>query len=181
VLDVVEVLPGRRDVTMVRKLERFLQDDRSAVHALVDEVDRHAGHLHAVLKRLIDRAEARKRGQQRRVDVHDPSAEAAYEAGRQELHEAREHHELHVARLQPGRERLVTASAIRLVREREHRRLDARRLRALEAARLRAAGGDSRDLDVRALEIIDQRLEVRPLAGDQHCDPKAHAAMRNTG
>ena len=36
--------------------KRLLQDDRAAVDALVDEVDGHAGHLHAVLERLLDRA-----------------------------------------------------------------------------------------------------------------------------
>src|SRR3954452_15883179 len=38
VLDLVEMLPGRCDVAMVGKLEGFLQEDRPAVHALVDEV-----------------------------------------------------------------------------------------------------------------------------------------------
>src|SRR6185503_7995349 len=60
VLDLVETLLDRvdlplahsLDVAMVGKLERLLQDDRPAVHPLVQEVDRHAGHLHAVLERL---------------------------------------------------------------------------------------------------------------------------------
>src|SRR3954454_17451345 len=54
VLDLLEVPPGRRDVAMVRKLERLLQQNRPAVDALVDEMDRDAGHLHAVVERLLD-------------------------------------------------------------------------------------------------------------------------------
>src|SRR5215216_4590117 len=41
VLDLMKELTGRRDVPMVRKLERFLQHDRPAVHALVHEMHRH--------------------------------------------------------------------------------------------------------------------------------------------
>ena len=34
---------------------------------------------------------------------------------------------------------------------------------------------------VRVAEVVDQRLKVRPLSGYEHCNPKAHAAMRSTG
>ena len=60
----------------VRQLDRALEDDRPGVDALVDEVDGDAEHLHAVVERLLDRADARERRQQRRVDVDHALREA---------------------------------------------------------------------------------------------------------
>src|SRR5215210_998182 len=60
VLDVMEALADGRDVPMVGKVERFLKQNRAAVHALVDEVDGHPRHLDAVLDGLLDRPEAGK-------------------------------------------------------------------------------------------------------------------------
>ena len=45
----------------VRQLDRALGDDRPGVDALVDEVHGDAEDLHAVLERLLDRADARER------------------------------------------------------------------------------------------------------------------------
>ena len=64
-------------VACVGQLDRALEDDRAGVDPFVDEVDRHAEDLHAVLDRLLDRAHAREGGQQRRVDVEDPVAGSA--------------------------------------------------------------------------------------------------------
>ena len=68
---------GRR-----RQVERALEDDRAGVDALVDEVDGHAEHLDAVGERLLDRADARERRQQRRVHVDDALGEAGEERRR---------------------------------------------------------------------------------------------------
>src|SRR3954467_12362272 len=56
VLDLLEVPPGRRDVAMVRKLERLLQQNRPAVDALVDEMDRDYRHPRALPGRPLDHA-----------------------------------------------------------------------------------------------------------------------------
>src|SRR3954449_8401529 len=73
VLDLVHSFLDRGDVARIRKnVEGFLQDDRAAVDALVDEVHGDPHHLHAVLDRLVDRAHPAERRQQRRVDIDDP-------------------------------------------------------------------------------------------------------------
>ena len=172
-------LADRRDVAMVGEVERFLKQDRAAVHALVDEVDGHARHLHAVLDRLLDRAEPGERGKQRRMHVHDPPGEAADEARREQLHEPGEHDELHLALLEPAGERLVALGSVGLVGQREHRRLDPRPLGPLEPASVRAARHDADDLDpVPAVHVVDERLEVRPLARDQDCPNGAQLTPR---
>src|SRR3954454_24637273 len=76
-LDLVDPLLDLPDVARIGKLERLLQDDRPAVHALVHEVDADARDLHAVLDRLLDRLHAGECGQERGVHVHDPPLEAA--------------------------------------------------------------------------------------------------------
>ena len=103
---------GRR-VGRLWELQRALEDDRSGVHALVDEVHGDAEHLHAVGERLLDRGEARKGGQQRRVDVDHALRELPQERGREELHVAGEHDEPGVGRtravevLRGGRSKVI--------------------------------------------------------------------------
>jgi len=154
---------------------------RRRIDALVDEVDRDAGDLDPVLDRLLDGAETREGGQQRRVDVDDTARETADEAGCQELHETGEHDQVNRPRLEPAGQRLVAPGAVRLVGEREDAGLDPRRLRPPETASGGPAGGHRRYLDLRVAEIVDQRLQVRPVTRDEDCDPKAHAATRSTG
>src|SRR5918992_5742756 len=91
----------------IGELERLLEDDRPAVHPLVHEVHGGSGELDPVVERRLDRPNARERGQERRVDVHDPALEAADEARAEYLHEAREHDELHAPLLEPVAERAV--------------------------------------------------------------------------
>ena len=66
----------------VRQVDRALEDDRPGVDALVDEVDGDAEDLDAVGERLLDRADARERRQQRGMDVDDALGEAAEEVRR---------------------------------------------------------------------------------------------------
>src|SRR3954469_7163788 len=81
-------------VGRVRQLDRALEDDRPAVDPLVDEVDRHAEDLDAIGERLADRADAGERGEQRGVDIDHALREPPQEAGRQQLHVARQDDEL---------------------------------------------------------------------------------------
>src|SRR3954470_21550105 len=55
VLDRVDGFLDRFRVRRIRKLESLLQDDRPAVHALVDEVHRHPYDPHPILERPLDR------------------------------------------------------------------------------------------------------------------------------
>ena len=58
------------------QLDRLLEDDRPRVDPLVHEVDRDAEDLHAVVERLLDRAHARERGQQRGMHVDHAQGKA---------------------------------------------------------------------------------------------------------
>src|SRR5436190_1429378 len=64
-LDLMDAFLDGGDVTRVCRFERegLLQDDRPAVDALVDEVDGDPEHLHPVVERLLDRAQAGEGGQ----------------------------------------------------------------------------------------------------------------------
>src|SRR3954464_13918070 len=98
VLDLVDPFLDRGDVARIRKrVERFLQDDRPGVDALVHEVDGHSHHPRAVLHGLLDRTEARERREERRMNVHDPSGEAPDERRAEDLHEPGEHQQVDVA------------------------------------------------------------------------------------
>ena len=118
----------------IRKLERLLKHDRPAVHALVDEVHGHTGHLDPVLDRALDRPQARERRQQRRVHVHDPAREAPDELGREQLHEAGQDDQVDPERLEPVAQGAVALLALGVLR-RSRRRPTRRRRPPLAPAR----------------------------------------------
>ena len=90
-------------IARVGHRDRALEQDRPGVDALVHEVDRDADDLHAVVDRLLDRPDARERGQQRRVDVDDAVGESRHERGRQQRHVAGQDDELGALRDAPSR------------------------------------------------------------------------------
>src|SRR4051812_9669808 len=177
VLDLVDPLLHNGDVPRIGKLESLLKEDGPAVDSLVDEMHGNSGNLHAVVDRLSDRADARECREQRRVHVHDPVREAPDEHRGEQLHEPREHDQLRAAGLDPVAQGRVALRPIPVLLLREHRCLDACGLSTLEPARVRAIRPHADDLDVTAVEPVDQRLEVAPLARDEDDDREAHAAM----
>jgi hypothetical protein len=178
VLDLVHAPLGLLHGARIGQRERLLQDDRPAVHALVHEVDGHAGQLDPVLERLLDRPHTREGRQQRRVHVHDPAREAADESRTEDLHEARQHHQAHAPLLQPVAERPVALVAVGVGVAREDGRLHAGAACTLEPPGALPARGYGGDVD---RVVVEQRLQVGALPGDQYRDRKAHAATRSTG
>src|SRR4051795_7670873 len=111
------------------------------------------------------------------MDVDDPAREAAYEARPEQLHEAGEHEQLHVALLDPVGERLVTRPPVGERTPLEHAGLHPGRLRTLEPARARPARRDRDHLHaVTAVRPVEDGLEVRALARDKYGYAQAHAA-----
>src|SRR4051812_13443043 len=87
VLDFVDPFLDCGDVPRIRiNRERLLRDDRPRVDALVHEVHGHAHLLDPVVERLLYRPNAGEGGQQRRMDVDDPAAEAPDERCAEQLH-----------------------------------------------------------------------------------------------
>jgi len=68
--------------------DRVLEQDRTGIDAVVDEVDGDAEDAHAVGDGLADGVEAGEGGQQRRMDVDDPVAEGGDEARAEDRHVA---------------------------------------------------------------------------------------------
>ena len=117
---------------------------------------------------------AREGGQQRRVDVEDPVGEARHEARVEDRHVAGEHDELDA----PAR------PASRPWRRRARRappNSERRKTRdgtpaacgALERARRGLVAGHGDDLDLAAVDAVEQRLEVRALARGEDADPQS--------
>ena len=144
----------------------LLPHDRPGVEALVDEVDRDTRRGHPGRERLVDRARARELRQERRVHVDDPLAEAVEERRRQQVHVARADDQPHAPLLEPVRHRGVPLHAVVVVLERERGGGDARGRRPLERARVGPVGRDGAHGQPR----VEQRLEVRALAADEHSD-----------
>ena len=111
------------------------------------------------------------------MHVDDPAPEATDELGPEQLHESGQHNQVDRALVDPVGQRPIAAMTVPLGRE--HGRLHARALGARQAARVGPARGDADHLDaVAPVDRVQDRLEVRPLAGDQDSDPEGH---RSTG
>ncbi len=118
-------------------------------------------------ERVLDRVRARELRQQRRVDVDDPAREALEEACGEELHVAGADDELDAVLLEPVGHRQCRAPRGRRSRRARRRGRDPGRARRARArARLGPVRGDRGDRQAG----VDQRLQVRALAADEHAD-----------
>ena len=130
-------------------------------------MDRRAADAHAVRERLSLGVEPGKRGQQRRVDVHDAIRKRVEQRGADEAHESSEADETDVARAQ-----LVGDGAVVGVAIGEAARIEGQRAsRPASRARARPGGigaigdddGDRRiEPAVAMASMIDCRLLPRP-------------------
>ena len=92
---------------------------------------RAAGNLHAVVQRLPLRIEARKRGQQRGMNVQHAVRESPHEMRAQQPHEARQTDQFHLMRPQFFDQQLVVSFALQPLR-RDHAHRNAALARDLE-------------------------------------------------
>ena len=74
--------------SVARTRHRLLEDDRTAVEHVVDEVDRAAGHGHAGCQGIVDGAGTGERRQERGMDVEDPSGIAIQDDRADDAHVA---------------------------------------------------------------------------------------------
>src|SRR5260221_2292014 len=128
-------------------------------------VEPHAGSERALLR--VEAAEGR---QQRGMDVDEPIARELDEGLAENPHDAGEAHECIAGRLQRGVERGVEFVARRMVAVRNHLRRNARLRSAPEPLRIAAVRQHEPDLrrEVALHAGVDQRLQVRAAARDQH-------------
>lgn len=76
----------RMGIVRIENRYRTLQDDRTVVEVLIDEVNSAASNFDAVIEGLRLRFKAGKRGQQRWMDVDDSIGEGGDELGRKQAH-----------------------------------------------------------------------------------------------
>ena len=88
----LDPLVERLDVVVLGHLDRHLGDDRAGVDARVDHEEGRPGDLDAVLERVARAVHPREGRAQRRVGVE--GEEPLEEVRRQQLHEARRHHQV---------------------------------------------------------------------------------------
>jgi hypothetical protein len=152
-----------------------LRHDGAGVHAAVDEVDRRPGDAHAGVEGLLLRVEAGERGQEGRVDVEDAPGEGVEQHRRHEAHEARHADPLDaVCAEEVDQGGVVGLPGLSLAR-REPLRGDAGGAGALEAVGVALVRHDQGHTETRGrTRGVDQRLQVRAGAADQHRDRDGH-------
>ena len=165
-LDGLDALLQRVGV-VVRQHRHALGGDHGAgVDAAVDVVHGRRGLGHAGREYVVDRVRAGELRQRGGVRVHDAAGEALEEAAPQQVHVPGAHDQVDPVLDQPVGHRRVARVAVGVVVELESRRRDPGRSRPLERPRI---GVVARDRDDRQA-LVDQRLQVRPLAADEHAD-----------
>ena len=159
VLDRTQAIRYLVRIDCIGKFHGPLQDHRSAVDSLVDEVHRYPEHLDAVVDRLLDGTDPGESGQERRVDVDHAIWELPQELGAQQLHVAREHDQLGAARGQPLRYRSIAILARLIVLARKALGRDSGRPRPTERGRLSLVGRHGHDRDpIPTLQIVEQSV-----------------------
>ncbi len=109
------------------------------------------------------------------MDVQDPPGKAVQKRLAEQAHVAGENDELHAALPEPLRQLLVSAFTALELGRRERASLDAGLCGAVQAFRLRVVGGDRDDRQAG----VEQRLQVRSLAADQHADHRISPITRS--
>ena len=161
----------RRLVVVVgQDRDRLLRDDRSAVERGIDEMDRAAGHGHAVGQGIRHGMGAGEGRQQRRMGVDDPSRESGQHRGADDPHVTGKHDDV-------GGDGASSVAASAASSPPGHERgLDPLLRRPLER-RAGAIGEDEDDLaaELAAIGGCRQRPQVRAGTRDADGDPAAHA------
>ena len=161
----------------VEHRHRPLNDDRSAIELRRHQVHGHAADLDAVLERLALRVDARKRRQQRRVDVQDGVRKRLEERRADQPHVAGQADEPDIARLQLARQRAIVARRATAIRDGRCRRVSmpACRARSSPAASARFEMTTAIVASRRPSRIgVDERLEIAAAARDQHAEAPVH-------
>jgi hypothetical protein len=146
-----------------------LLDDRAGVELLGHVVRRRADDLHAALERPAAGVGAREGGQERMMDVDDRRAERLQEAAAEDLHVAREDHEVEAIGQQLEHARLGRGLAVR-----RHRHVLEARAEGLDVGRvIGMVGDDERDLagQLAAAPSPEKVEQAVLLARDEHRDP----------
>ncbi len=149
-----------------------LRDDRAAVRAFIDEMDRAAADLDAIGENVAMRMRAGEARQQRRVDVEDAAFVMTYEERRQDAHETGEHDEHHAFFLECSNQRLFEGLAAVILLAVDAERRDAGFLRAFERIGIRLVGEDDADLcmHLSPVDCVDDGLKIRAAARSEDAE-----------
>jgi hypothetical protein len=170
-LDRVDLLLEAVSVVVGVDRDRLLGDDRPVVDLFVDQVHRDARDLRAPRERLLDRAQTRERGEQRGVQVEDPTVERPDHLGPEHPEVPGEDDVPDTTRLEVREQGGIEVRGLGVLDRVEEDRRDPALASALERPRRLTIGHDEHDPwgdDI----VVEQRLEVRPLPRRQDRDPR---------
>ena len=146
--------------------DRLLPDHRARVEPFVDVVDGDAGRLDARGQRVVDRPRAGELRQERRVHVDDAVGEAIEKRRREEVHVTGEDDQVDPAQLEPLGQLAIAGLTVGIAVELEDAVRNSRCVGAFECGCVAAVGRHGGDRQAG----VDQRLQVRSVAGDEHPD-----------
>ena len=155
----------------------LLQDHRSVVDLLVDQVHGAAGDLHAPLQGLAYGVRAGERRQQGWMHVDDLVRERPDDLGSEDAHEPRQQDHVGLGGPEPLHDGVVELRAGPERPRVEVHRLDPAPAGPVQGSRRRHVGQDQ--LDPRPDHgVVEQRLQVRTRSRSQHRRPRLHSRGR---
>jgi hypothetical protein len=173
VLDLVHARLQRVPVVVIADLDRLLEHDGTGVDTLVDEEHGDAGHFGPVRERVGHRLHTGEGGQQRRVHVQTAAGVALEDRRPQQAHVPGRDHDVDAPIAEEIRDRPVEVVPVGEVSRLHHGGFDAgctRAIEGLDAGAVRKHERDQRTAD----GVIEEGLQVRPGAGNEHRDPFPH-------
>jgi hypothetical protein len=161
----------RGSAVVIAHRNRSLHDDRTGIDIFIDEVNRATGDLHAGGNGLRLRIDARKRRQQRRVNVHDAHRILGDELRGQQAHVAGQRDEIGPGVFEHAHDFCFMRCAVRKRAVIDDECGQAERSRALDSRRLRPVRDHADDLRIEAAprDRLVNRFEVRAAAGKENC------------
>ena len=146
------------------------RDNRPAVEFLVDEMDGDAMFALAGFEYAPVGMHARIFRQQGRVDIENPARLLLHESRTEDAHESRQRDEIGRKRVDRLKQGVVEGLAVRKVAMFDDHRRHARFCRALQSESRRIVANDSGHPIATVFRLIDERLQIRAVARDQHDD-----------
>src|SRR6059058_1427928 len=153
-----------------------LHDDGARVEVFVHEMHGAAGEFHPVFQRLALRFEARKRRQQRRMNIQDAIRKLGHEIGREQAHVAGKANQVDFVLVENGPNLTVVDFALQPFRG-NHARGDATRFGAIDSRSTSAIADDNGDFRVRDAARshgFRQSFKVRAAAAQEHANALGH-------
>ena len=169
---------GIRVHRMIDPLDALL-DDRPLVEVAGDEMRRRADQLDAAVMRLVIRLGALEAGQEGMVDIDCPAAQGFAHFRRENLHVARQHHQVDIVGLDDFHHALfLDALGLGRGARRQRQMMERNVVTRRQLVEIRMVGNDGRDFHRQQAALVAEQQVIEAVADFRHHQHHARLLFR---